>query len=233
MPRVSEVLDYFAEPYLVAWKLKNKDWQKVSDESLRVGTIVDELVQADINGVMAVDGSGFNDQIRNCVTAWVKFKSAHTDVYTKLIKYKANMQRELVLGDLVGHPDFILDDEVIDLKTSKQISKSHWMQTAQYAHMVMSQTILVHAKGIRFPEKMVPGAVIEAYSTEDLTIFKQEIKKISILRLDKATGEYEYKTLEEPFITFWQRKFQARYEAFCEDKEFSEMMRVKLEEEKL
>lgn len=214
MPRVSEILDHFCEPYLVAWKLKTKDWQKVSQDALTLGTAMDTWVQGSINEDVELMKSvivpiHLKDQFMACESAWTKFKAERPDVFNRLRQFKHNMQRELTLGDLVGHPDFILDDEVIDLKTSKQVSKSHWMQTAQYATMVNWGQ---------------PLSGEYAYSP---------IKRISILRLDKESGEYQFQTLEEPFISFWQRKFQARYEAFCEDKEFSEMMRVKLEEEKL
>lgn len=219
MPRVSEIIDFFQEPYLVQWKLKTKDWQKVSQESIKIGTAVDSLVQDYINGekfdvkqAKQIEGLNVDEQVKvfRCIEAFNKFELERPDVMERLRKYKANMQRELVLGDLVGHPDFILDDEVIDLKTSKQVSKSHWMQTAQYYHMANQQP--------------------QGVGCDDICWARA---KISILRLDKLTGEYEYKTLEQPFVEFWQRKFQARYEAFCEDKEFAEMMRVKLEEEKL
>lgn len=196
--RVTTIIDYFAEPYLVKWKLKNKDWEKIGDEAKRVGSLVDKIVQDDINGNYRKEYLIDNDApVNSCIKAWFKFVQENPEIVKRMIKFKENMQRELVLGDLVGHPDFILDDEIIDLKTSKSIGKSHWMQTAQYGLMA--------------------GGV----------------KRISILRVDKESGEYEFKTLEEPFITFWQRKFQCRYEAFKEDAEFNEMMRVKLEEEKL
>lgn len=231
MPRVSEILDFFQEPYLVAWKLKNRDWQKVSEEALRIGTIVDQMVQVDIRCGQYVYPD--DPTVSNCVKAWEKFKQERPDVLERLFKYQENIQRELVLGDLVGHPDFILDDEVIDLKTSKSVSKSHWMQTAQYAHMVSSTTMIVHSKQVKLPTNIVPGSVITVNNIEDIFATSQKIKKISILRLDKLTGEYEYRTLEEPFLTFWQRKFQARLECYMEEKEFREMMRVKLEQEKL
>lgn len=205
---MTTVIDYFSEPYLVAWKLKNKDWQKTSEEALRVGSLVDKMVQDSING-QGYEVVGGTPEAK-AMEAWQKFREARPDVFERLVKYKDNMQRELVLGDLVGHPDFILDDEIIDLKTSKSVSKSHWMQTAQYAFMADKQPQGVGCDDIAWASV-----------------------KISILRLDKLTGDYEYKTLEQPFVTFWQMKFQARYEAFCEDKEFAEMMRVKLEEEKL
>lgn len=202
--RVTEVLDYFAEPYLVKWKLKNKDWETVGKEALRVGSLVDKMVQDSING-QGYEVIGGTPEA-NCMKAWQKFIAEKPEVFERLKKFNGNMQRELVLGDLVGHPDFILDDEIIDLKTSKSVSKSHWMQTSQYGFM---------------------------YDYSRMNDTADRIKKISVLRLDKLTGEYEYRTLEEPFITFWQRKFQCRYEAFKEDAEFAEMMRVKLEEEKL
>lgn len=213
--RVTEVLDYFAEPYLVKWKLKNKDWETVGKEALRIGSLIDKMVQDDLNGLLTSYPS--DPTIDNCVKAWVKFRAERPDVIEKLVKFRGNMQRELVLGELVGHPDFILDDEIIDLKTSKQVSKSHWMQTSQYANMENFHRMRTSTK--RDP---MGGHLIW-----------ENIQRISILRLDKLTGEYEYRTLEEPFITFWQRKFQCRYEAFKEDAEFAEMMRVKLEEEKL
>lgn len=210
--RVSSVLDFFCEPYLLKWKLTNKDWQKVSERALVVGSMIDNAVQADINQNGTSSLYHTDTDINNCWKAWEKFKKERPDVLARLITYKQNMQMELVLGDLVGHPDFILDDEVIDLKTSKQVSKSHWMQTAQYAHMTMED---------RFAALLAGG------------IDNSAITKISILRLDKLTGEYEYKTLEEPFISFWQRKFQARYECFKEEQEFVEMQRKQLEMERL
>jgi len=208
--RVSQVIDHLAEPYLVSWKLKNKDYEKISAEALTIGSFIDQYVKDDLNGVERLPGA-YPINVANCVKAWFKFKEDRPDVVERLVKYRHNMQRELVLGDLVGHPDFILDDEVIDLKTSKRISKSHWMQTAQYAWMW--EKINKHPA---FTKTYV------GFTT---------MKKISVLRLCKETGTYEYRTLEEPFFTFWQRKFQARYECFKEEVEFTQMMRVKLEDE--
>lgn len=210
MPRVSEVLDYFQEPFLVKWKCKMavQDPKQLTEDAdaLRIGSLVDQMIQDEINRVEAGKYTIDDDivgAISNCMKGWEAFKKSEKpdekDLLKRMYEYKDNMQKELVLGDIIGHPDFILGDEVCDLKTSKQVGKSHWMQTAQYAKMT-----------------------------------GQEIKTISVLRLDKATpGLYEYKVLKEPFISFWQGKFEARYEAFREDQEFAEMMRKKLEEERL
>jgi len=216
MPRVSEILDHWKEPYLIAWMLKNgvAKCEAIKKEATDIGTMVDQLVQEDIKGNVIGFSKG-DVPVFNCMQGWEKFKVEHPEVLERMREHKGNMQKELVLGDLVGHPDFILGDEVCDLKTSKQISKGHWMQTAQYARMYQA---------------MKHGAEV----IDGQGIYSNSIKRISILRLDKATpGLYEYKILEEPFISFWQGKFQARYEAFREEKEFGELMRKKLEQERL
>ena len=212
MPRVTEVIDYFQEPYLVNWKLRvgKAKAKKFSQQALDIGSYVDKFVSDDIFGR---DFPGLSDltnnydeetaeYITNCIDGWKNFKKDYPVVLEAMRKHKDNMQKELILGDLVGHPDFILGDEICDLKTSKQVSKSHWMQTAQYAKMFDSWYIDV---GIDVGPR---------------------IRKISILRLDKIdAGDYEYKILKEPFIKFWQSKFQARYDAFMEDVEFSDLMK--------
>lgn len=195
MPRVSEVLDYFCEPYLVKWKLKNKDWEKVSKDATTIGSLIDGMVQMDINGLPV--GLTEHPEASNCWKAWLKFKEENPKVYERMVKHRYNMQKELVLGNLTGHPDFLLDDEqeVVDLKTSKRVSKSHWMQTAQYG-------------------KMAYGGA----------------KRITILRVCKLTGEYELVSLEGAEVEFWRKKFQCRYEAFMEEQEWSDIMRLKGEE---
>lgn len=212
MPRVSEVLDYFKPPYLIAWELRvgKVKAEEIRQAALRVGSAVDLYVYNNVwekdQPKVELEGEEL-EQFNNCTKAWSNFIKDHPEFYAKAKKFKANMQKELVLGDLVGHPDFIFDDELPDLKTSKSISKSHWMQTAQYARMYDC------SKCEWSYEKPING-----------------IKRISILRLDKnEAGVYEYKVLEEPFITFWQEKFQARYEAYKEDEEYNAMIREKLE----
>ena len=212
--RVSEVLSYFQEPYLVAWKLRTKDWKKVGQAAMDVGSEVDQYVQDSINGEHP-PVKPTNEKVSNCVAAWHKFSADHPEFITKARKFKSNMQRELTLGTLTGHPDFIFDDELPDLKTSKQISKSHWMQVAQYAWMYANSLSMTE----RTKEHLGFGV----------------IKRISILRLDKfdPEGKYEYQVLEEPMITFWQQAFQRRYDSFKEEEVAHGMMRKVRERERL
>ena len=212
MPRVTEVLDRFPEPAVVSWKVRvgAEKAKEISDEALDIGSIVDGLIQQHINGNYKGCPYGPEDypEVHSCMNAWNNFLTNHPWFIGKVV----SIQDELKLDDLVGHPDIILKDEICDIKCSKAIRKSYWMQTAQYAYMKnMTPTI---DDGKRFA-------------------IDKTIKRISILRLDKATGEYEYKFLEEPFITFWQSKFDARYQAFKEDAEFHAMMRKHKEKELL
>ena len=211
MPRVTEVLDRFPEPAVVSWKVRvgAEKAKEISDEALDIGSIVDGLIQQHINGNYKGCPYGPEDypEVHSCMNAWNNFLTNHPWFIGKVV----SIQDELKLDDLVGHPDIILKDEICDIKCSKAIRKSYWMQTAQYAKMYENQ----------FKTGLLENNIAK------------KIYRISILRLDKATGEYEYKSLEEPFITFWQSKFEARYQAFKEDEEFHAMMRKKKEKELL
>lgn len=199
MPRVSEVIDYIQEPDLVKWKLKvgKVKAEAISREALQIGTQVDQIIQDELNGRDVV--ADVSEAVANCLKGWIKFKRENPGVFARMRENRAKMQTELTLGDLTGHPDFILGDEVCDLKTSKSINKTHWMQTAQYGYMYD-----------RMEKRLNP-----------------HIRKISILRLDKTSnvGAYDYKVLEEPFISFWQRQFEHRYAIYMEDKVARDMIR--------
>lgn len=138
MTRVSEVLDYLTEPELLKWFRNNSKAkvEAIGKEALRVGNIVDQLVQDDIrnNGYLLV---GEEPQIRSCMMAWELFKKEHP----KFVGSIRSMQDELIRGDIVGHPDFIMEDGIIDLKTSKSIQPRHWTQTAKYLHLKWGEDI--------------------------------------------------------------------------------------------
>jgi len=230
MLRVSEVIRYHPPPFLTKWEAKKgwKECERIREEALEIGSEVDWLVRADVNGKTGTEGCG--DEVRNCMKAWENFKASPEGgrFFEQAVKNRSNMQKELILDDLIGHPDFIFDDELPDLKTSKSINLSHWMQVAQYAKMRDHHVLL---EGIPVPWL--------------------KIKTISILRLDKydERGVWEYKTLGELFITSFQEMFKTRYDHVIgcisrkqdigkwmyerEEKSFADLMRKKLEVDKL
>ena len=136
--RVTQVLDYLTEPELLNWYLtKGKTaCKKIQEESLRVGSLVDKLIQSDIKG----DGcllSNADAPVVNCMIAWEKFKKEYPG-YISSIK---SIQQEITDRIVVGHPDILLEDEVDDIKTSRAINPRHWTQVAKYARMACKSSI--------------------------------------------------------------------------------------------
>ncbi len=254
MLRVSEVLNYHPAPFLVKWE-KRKGWaqcQRIREEALDIGTEVDRRIRWDLTHPKPSDTvPGYHTyEVGNCMKAWTNFKASPEGgrFYIKAVRFKANMQKELVLDDLMGHPDFIFDDELPDLKTSKSINISHWMQVAQYAKMI-NDGPYVYSKNSNV-SACSPRAFALQQAQQEMDN-KNIIKRISILRLDKydERGVWEYKVLGEPFIGMLQEQFNYRHEAMIasiedrqlcgaamnhnEEKSFADLMRKKLEVEKL
>lgn len=140
MIRVTQVLDYLTEPELLAWYLKTgkATCKKISEAALRVGTIVDKLIQDDIK-----DGGyllpGEDEPISNCMTAWEKFKKD----WPLKIKTIESIQPELTDGEIIGHPDIVTEWGIIDIKTSRAIQPRYWTQTAKYAQMAGKPKIAI------------------------------------------------------------------------------------------
>ena len=134
MVSVTTVLDYLTDTELLGWIENNCKAKRkaISQEALRIGTDVDLLVQQDIKegGYLLPEG---DSKIESCMMAWEKFKKDY-EGFTLTID---SIQKELVLGDIVGHPDIItLDGGIVDIKTSRSIYPKYWIQTAQYSEMV-------------------------------------------------------------------------------------------------
>lgn len=193
MVSVTAVLDYLTEPELLAWYIRmgKAACKKIGDEALQVGKTVDKMIQEDIKG----EGyllPGEDAPIINCMGAWEKFKLAHPSYVASIIA----IQEEVIEGEIVGHPDILLADQVDDIKTSRAIHPRHWTQTAKYAGMAKKS-------------------------------------KIGILRLDKETGEFEYKVQGKDVIEYELRVFDAYLVAYRHNTIIREIIRKQLEMEVL
>ena len=140
MLSVTQVLDYLTEPELLNWYItKGKAaCKKIGDAALRVGTIVDKLIQDDLKG----EGyllPGEDAQIENCMMAWEKFKKD----WPLKIQTIEGIQQEVTDGEIVGHPDIITEWGIIDIKTSRAIQPRYWTQTAKYAQMAGKPKIAI------------------------------------------------------------------------------------------
>lgn len=215
MPRVTEVLDYLTEPELISYIENNSKAKReaIRKEAFRIGSTVDSLVQQDINDGGYLEPVG-DEPVNTCLRAWELFKKDHPE----FVPMVSSMQTELKQGELVGHLDFLMKDKkncrwgVVDLKCASSIRPKYWTQTGKYCDMVK-------------------------HNLEPLLLLNHEVdmpRFIGVLRLDKTTGLYEYKIIEdEDFIQYENTVFEAYYTAFNHAMNTREQLRQALETELL
>ena len=168
MVSVTEILDYFLERPLVDWMVRDpKKAKQVSEEAKRIGSATDLLIQADVRGT-PVELPVKDVPVMNCLEGWRKFKVAYP-LFTTQIQA---MQREISQGEIIGHPDFLMEWSdrpgrwgIVDLKCANQIRPGYWTQVAAYAWL-------------KSPE-LNPDV-------------------LGILRLDKERADFEYVELTDP-----------------------------------
>ena len=210
MVSVTEILDHFIEPELLAWykRIGFKKAEEISQEALRIGTIVDVMIKESVR-----HHSSYNPPypttelgIWNCWKAWRLFNEDHPDFPPTV----TGIQTELTDGELIGHPDLEITEEhrwgIVDIKTSKAIQPKHWLQVAAYWWL----------KGKQPPVK------------SPFTSF------VGILRLDKQTDQYEYREIND--IETLQAEvevFQAYLTCYQHGQRIRETLRRQLEEEVL
>lgn len=210
MLRVTEVLDYMTEPELLAWMLRTPKAkrEKKSQDSLAIGTAVDQAIQNDLGLLPPLTLSPILPELReafeNCMGAWEKFKYRRPDVVSQ---FKV-IQPELVYEGITGHPDVVCETAdrwgIVDVKTSRTMYPKYWVQTAQYSEM---KKRLDHMTKPRF---------------------------IGILRLDKETGEPHYLEItSEEAIAYEVGVFQNYLGVYEHAFKNREIVRLQLEEEVL
>lgn len=167
--RITSVLDYFANPKLVEWKLKvgKKEANKISKVAKTIGTRVDGLVKSHIlSGKVGINKND-SGSVVNCFRGYLQWTKDHNP---KII----GTDQTLFWDELgvAGTLD-LLDNKVIDIKCSTDIRKNYWIQVMMYAKMLKLRGV--------------------------------DIKEVAILRLDKLTGEYEYKVIpyDERFVNLF------------------------------
>lgn len=203
MPSVTEVLDYLIEPELLNWFRNNS--------KAKCKAISDEAKRVgssvDLLVQQDIKEGGYlvpedDSPIQNCMNAWELFKKD----YPEFVASVKEMQVELRDGEIVGHPDFIRERDqwwnVTDLKCASGIRPRYWTQISKYADLKMKMA------GWGIP------------------------CSISVLRLDKQTGLYEYKEITDPeYIEYEIKVFEAYLTAFHHNVRNREQIRLMLEKE--
>jgi|GEM_PF-7128636 len=128
--RITRILDYFPHPALVDWKIDvgRKEARRISTVATKIGTNVDEVVKAEIEG--SKPGKLKSEEAKNCYEA---FRDWARSFSLKLKSSQTVFDSNLMVA---GTPDLEDEDTVIDVKCSSEIRDSYWLQTEFYGRQL-------------------------------------------------------------------------------------------------
>lgn len=130
--RVTEVLDYFKQPWYVKWVLRIglREANKKSKAALKLGTRIDEMVK------LGQEPSKKDKvEVHSAYKALNKWRATYcADVQEPLSLTPCTRINKECCGILLsGEPDVIALGRLTDIKAAKRISKTYWLQLAAYA----------------------------------------------------------------------------------------------------
>ena len=169
MIRITEVLSYFSEPWLVDWKLRTgkAEANRIGKASMRIGSRVDEVIKSCcpiLNQTYIYSlPSKEKDEVRQCLEAFNKWMNVYKP---KEVISGTRLYATIEGQEVTGEPDIFVDGVLVDIKCASKISPSYWVQVNMYEYL-------------NFMSKFPDGTIYFP-------------RKVGILRLDKTTGSYEY-----------------------------------------
>lgn len=124
--RVTQVLDYFKEPWYIDWvcKVGKREAKRVSTVAMNIGTAVDETIKY---GYTKIKGNQV--EVSNCMTAFNKWKEVYKP---KIIKPMERFYDNILGVDVTGEPDLLVDGIIVDIKCASKVSIKHWIQVNTY-----------------------------------------------------------------------------------------------------
>lgn len=166
MIRVTEVLNYFKEPWYIDWvhRVGRTEANKIGKKAMAIGTRVDEIIklrkqlQSDFLEVFKKE----KEEVLNCLSAYRKWYEVYQP---KSITPCTRLNATIEGHEVTGEPDLMVDDVLVDIKCSSKISPSYWLQVNMYRNLLANTGV----DGVLYN----PG-------------------KVGILRLDKVSGSFEY-----------------------------------------
>jgi len=210
MDSVTQIIEYYPEPEINRWILRvgKIRAERISKEAREIGTIVDGIVKNDIKtGKLIVPSfpENYFQLVFNCLNGWELFKKDHPG----FIKSVKHIDRELVDEEdqIVGHPDMEIDDGV------------------------RRGIVDIKCAGAIRPRNWTQTAKYLHLTGHDIHTNKVFI---AILRLDKITGLYEYKEIEDSLVIAYEvGVFNAFHKIYRHGMENREVMRRIMESEVL
>ena len=130
--RVTEVLDYFATPWLVDWKLRvgKREANRISKEAMKIGSRVDEIIK---NCPIDPFFDKEKIEVTNCIDAYYKWMSVYKP---KSITPCTRLYATIDGIEVTGEPDLMVDDVLVDIKCSSKISPNYWVQVNIYSKLM-------------------------------------------------------------------------------------------------
>ena len=174
--RVTEVLDYFKEPWYTNWVVRvgKREGNRVSKAALKVGTRVDEYIKTYAKGELGSAKRKEKPEVESCLQAFEKWEKVYQPAS---IKPCTRLFATIDGIEVTGEPDLMIDDVLVDIKTSKHIDIKMWVQVNMYQYLSEMRSAYI---GLTPP-------------------------KVGILRLDKTTASYEYvvKDYDPSLVNVW------------------------------
>lgn len=126
--RVTRILDYFAPPELVDWKVRvgKKEASRVSKVATTFGTRVHSLIE-----LSEAPKKSDKEEVKNCIQA---FNSWKTDYGISEIKNGVTMFCDKRM--IAGTPDFMIGNTLVDIKTSREVKATNFIQLGAYASLM-------------------------------------------------------------------------------------------------
>ena len=130
--RVTEVLDFFAPPWLVDWKLRvgKAEANRISKAAMKIGSRVDELIKrSPMTGLVMEKSVADKEEVKNCMVAYKKWLEVYKP---KAITPCTRLYATIEGIEVTGEPDLDIDECITDLKCASKISISHKIQDNVY-----------------------------------------------------------------------------------------------------
>lgn len=171
---ITTVLDYFKEPWYTDWVVRvgKREANRVSRNALLVGGRVDEVIKAYVNGGKIKSEKKL--EVESCLQAFEKWEKVYQPAS---IKTCTRLFAKIEGIEVTGEPDLMIDNVLVDIKTSKRIDIKMWVQVNMYQYLSEMRSAYI---GLTPP-------------------------KVGILRLDKTTASYEYvvKDYDPSLVNVW------------------------------
>lgn len=129
--RVTQVLDYFAEPWKLDWYAKNgkAHCNRVSKAAMKIGSRVDEIIKS-ANLVLKKEAV----EVNFAINAYIKWREIYQP---KAVVPCTRLYATIEGVEVTGEPDIMVDDVLVDIKCAAKISPKHWVQVWMYRWLML------------------------------------------------------------------------------------------------